>query len=158
MKRALEVAPAGTWPAQAARDSVTLDFDRRHRRRLRLQTDGGEAVLLDLERAVALAEGDGLNLGDGHWLAVRAAPEPLLEVCGRDTRHFARIAWHLGNRHLPCDVRADSLLIRPDHVIAEMLRRLGATVREVEAPFQPEGGAYATGHSHDHGHGHAHPG
>ena len=155
------MAPAGEWPADVAADSVTLSFDMRHRRRIRLETDGNKAVLLDLERAVALAEGDGLRLDDGRWVAVRAAAEPLLEVRGRDTRHFARVAWHLGNRHLACDVQADRLLIRPDHVIADMLRGLGATVSEIEAPFQPEGGAYAAGPghhhhgSHHHGHGHA---
>ncbi len=153
MNRAVAVASVDHWPAETACDSVTLSFDMRHRRRIRLQTDGGQAMLLDLERAVALAQGDGLKLDDGRWVAVRAAPEPLLEVRGRDTRHFARIAWHLGNRHLACDVQPDRLLIRPDHVIADMLRGLGAAVREVEAPFQPEGGAYASGHGHhDHGH------
>ena len=156
MNRAVAMASAAQWPSDTAADSVTLSFDMRHRRRIRLETDGGEAVLLDLERAVALAEGDGLRLDDGRWVAVRAAAEPLLEVRGRDTRHFARIAWHLGNRHLACDVQADRLLIRPDHVIADMLRGLGASVKDVQAPFQPEGGAYASGHAHHaHGDGHA---
>ena len=155
MNRAVAMASAAHWPADSAADSVTLSFDMRHRRRIRFETDGGEAVLLDLERAVALAEGDGLRLDDGRWVAVRAAAEPLLEVRGHDIRHFARIAWHLGNRHLACDVQADRLLIRPDHVIADMLRGLGASVREVQAPFQPEGGAYASGHAH-HADGHRH--
>ena len=154
MNRAVEMAAAGDWPADTARDSVTLDFDMRHRRRIRLETDGGEAVLLDLEKALALADGDGLRLDDGRWLAVRAAAEPLLEVRCRGSRHFARVAWHLGNRHLACDVQSDRLLIRPDHVIAEMLRGLGAEVREVEAPFQPEGGAYGGGNGHGHDHQH----
>ncbi|MCB9946876.1 MAG: urease accessory protein UreE [Rhodospirillaceae bacterium] len=148
--RAGSVAHPGDWPAAEAADAVTLPFDLRYRRRIRLTTDAGVAVLLDLDHAVALAEGDGLRLDGGGWIAVKAAPEPLLEVRAVDALHVARLAWHLGNRHVPCEVQADRLLIRPDHVLADMLCRLGASVTAVSAPFQPEGGAYGGGHGHVH--------
>jgi urease accessory protein len=88
---------------------------------------------------------------------VVAAPEPLLEIRGSDPFHLVRLAWHLGNRHLPTQIVGKGLRIRRDHVIEEMVKRLGARVIEIEAPFDPEGGAYATGHAHEAaGAGHAH--
>lgn len=142
---------------------VTLDYDHRHRRRLRLATDTGAELLLDLPKAAALADGDGLCSEAGTWIAVRAASEPLLELTCDDAHHLLRLGWHIGNRHVPAELRAGAIRIRPDHVIADMVRGLGGRVRELEAPFQPEAGAYAAasghahGHAHDHGHGgHAH--
>ncbi|SLN62122.1 urease accessory protein UreE [Oceanibacterium hippocampi] len=159
MERAIEHRPRGNWPADAAGDSVTLDFHDRHRRRIRLATDGGNAVLLDLPKAIAMADGDGLKTEAGAWIAVRAAPEALLDITADDSHHLIRLAWHLGNRHIPAEIDAARIRIRPDHVIAEMLRGLGGRVVEVTAPFQPESGAYAgtgAGDVHDHGHGHEH--
>lgn len=152
MIRSTQFHPAGSWPEAEAVDSVTLDFDLRHRRRIALTTDAGHALLLDLPKAVALADGDGLRTETGQWVSVRAAAESLLEVSARDPHHLTRLAWHIGNRHVPAEIEAAVIRIRPDHVIAEMLRGLGATVREVHAPFQPERGAYAHhgGHGHDH--------
>ena len=124
--------------------------------------EDGLAFLLDLQDATALRHGDGLVLDDGRIVEVRARPEPLLEVRGRDGQHLARLAWHLGNRHLPAAIETSRILIRPDHVIAAMLAGLGAAVTPVEAPFDPEGGAYAAGHggpagAHPHeGSGHEH--
>lgn len=152
MLRANRHAPAGQWPSELAVDSVTLDFAARHRRRIRLVTDRRADLLLDLARAVAMAEGDGLALEDGRWLAVRAAPEPLLEISCADRRQLMRIAWHLGNRHLPTEILEDRLRIRPDHVIAGMVRGLGGRVAEIVGPFQPEGGAYAGADAHHHRH------
>ena len=143
--------PAGHWPKEQAAGSLTLDFDARHRRRIRLTTDQREAVLLDLPKAVAMADGDGLQLEDGRWLRVHAAAEPIVEVKHKDLDQLMRLAWHLGNRHLPTEIRNQVLRIRPDHVIEDMLRGLGAALIKVRAPFQPEGGAYS-GHGHDHNH------
>jgi urease accessory protein len=152
MIRAVEVKAAGTWAGPPA-DHVVLDFDARHRRRIAMEGAGGLAFLLDLPKAVALRHGDGLVLEDARIVAVEAAPEPLLEVRAADPHHLLRLAWHLGNRHLPAQIEAERILIRPDHVIAEMLRGLGGSVADVSEPFDPEGGAYA---SHDHsGHDHA---
>jgi urease accessory protein len=127
--------------------SLTLDFDARHRRRLRLTADEGEHVLLDLPKAVAMADGDGLQLEDGRWLRVQAAAEDVIEIWHKDSHELVRLAWHLGNRHLPTEIRKDVLRIRPDHVIEHMLLGLGAHLRRVQAAFQPEGGAYG-GHDH----------
>lgn len=132
-----------------AADSLTLGYEDRHRRRIRLTTDAGADVLLDLPKAVPMADGDGLALADGGWLVVRAAPESLIEITCATPQELARIAWHLGNRHLPAEVGAASIRIRPDHVIAGMLNGLGAATREIDAPFQPEGGAYDHHHHHD---------
>ena len=138
---------AGHWPMEKAVGSLTLDFDARHRRRIRLTVDQGEDVLLDLPKAVAMADGDGLQLDDGRWLTVQAASEPVVEVRHKDPKQLVRLAWHLGNRHLPTEIRSEVLYIRPDHVIEEMLHGFGADLVKVNAPFQPEGGAY-DGHDH----------
>ena len=150
--------PAGHWPNEKAIGTVTLDFDARHRRRIRLTADHGEDVLLDLPKTVAMADGDGLLLDDGNWLRVRAAAEPLIEVRHADRHQLIRLAWHLGNRHLPTEIRGNVLLIRPDHVIEDMLRGFGADLQKVEAAFQPEGGAYGHEHQHTHDEGHHHAG
>lgn len=155
MLRAVAATPAGGWPEAEARDSVTLAYDERFRRRIRLSTDVGAELLLDLPKAVALGDGDGLRLEDGGWVRVRAAAEPLVELTG-DASLLLRLAWHLGNRHTPAQLMPGALRIRPDHVLVEMARGLGAAVREIAAPFQPESGAYAQGQAHSHGHGHSH--
>ncbi|MFP6696798.1 MAG: urease accessory protein UreE [Alphaproteobacteria bacterium] len=157
MERAIAHFHGSHWPSELAEDGVTLAFDDRHRRRIRLHTDKGEEILLDLPKAIAMAHGDGLRISDGRWLAVRAAPEALLEIRCPTPLALLRMAWHLGNRHLPTDVTAERLRIRPDHVIEAMVRGMGAKVVEVIEPFQPEGGAYddhvaehGGQHSHDH--------
>jgi len=149
MQRATQAVAKGAWPEAEAIGEVTLDFDARHRRRIRLETDGAGPVLLDLERAAALHHGDGLRLEGGGWIAVRAASEKLAEIRPAAPGGLVRLAWHLGNRHCPAELHADRLYIRRDHVIEAMLRGLGAAVTPVSRPFDPERGAY-----HDHGHGH----
>lgn len=156
--RATAVADAGSW-SDTPLDSVTLDFDARFRRRISLTTDGGRELLLDLPEARRLAQGDGLVTEEG-VVEVRAARERLAEITARNPAHLVRLAWHLGNRHLPTELAGQRLLIRWDHVIVDMAEKLGASVREVMMPFNPEGGAYGEGrtygHSHDHDHGHSH--
>ena len=157
MHRASIHLPAGQWPREQAAGSLTLDFDERHRRRFRLTADQGDDVLLDLPEAIAMAEGDGLQLEDGRWLRVQAAAEDIVEVRHKDLVQLTRLAWHLGNRHLPTEIRDRVLLIRPDHVIEDMLRGFGADLKKIQAAFQPEGGAYGHGHHHKHHHGeHSH--
>jgi urease accessory protein len=163
MIRAVDVKPQHRW-TDAPADTVVLDFDDRHRRRMAMNGTRGLAFLLDLEKAVVLRGGDALVLEDGRLVEVVAAPEPLIEIKGADPHHLIRLAWHLGNRHLPTQVMPKALRIRRDHVIEAMVKGLGARVVEIEAPFDPEGGAYAgTGHehgheshAHDHGHEHGH--
>ncbi|MBO0766183.1 MAG: urease accessory protein UreE, partial [Hyphomicrobiaceae bacterium] len=158
MLRATEIVRAGLWNAKPA-DVVRLDYDHRTRRRIALTAIGGLDFLLDLAKAPVLAAGDGLKLEDGRIVAVEAAPERLLEIACRDQPALARIAWHLGNRHLAVEIGERVVYIREDHVMADMVRGLGAEVRSVERPFNPEGGAYSqgavAGHSHGrHGHDH----
>jgi len=151
MLRATEIVPAGAWKGMAA-DIVRLDFEARTRRRISLTGTGGLTFLLDLARAPALRTGDGLKLEDGRIVAVDAAPERLLEIACADERALARVAWHLGNRHLAAEIGDRVIHIRDDHVIADMVRGLGARVRHVERPFNPEGGAYGHGYTHGHHH------
>ncbi len=146
LPRARAVLPAGSW--QGAADSITLDFDARHRRRMRMTTDGGVSFLLDLAETRILEDGDGLACDNGLTITVRAADETLLEVRCDSATELARVAYHLGNRHLSVQVLPNALRLRDDHVIADMLRQLGAQVVTVRAPFTPESGAYAQGHSH----------
>jgi urease accessory protein len=185
MIRATQVRSNHRW-TQAPADTIVLDFDDRHRRRMAMTGTRGLEFLLDLENAVALRGGDALVLEDGRLIEVVAAPEPLLEIRGSDPQHLVRVAWHLGNRHLPTQIIGKGLRIRRDHVIEAMVKGLGARVIEIEAPFDPEGGAYAGGghvhaahdvaphdhgdhhhgdhhhhdehcdHDHHHGHSHAH--
>lgn len=136
-------------------DAITLDQADRHRRRVRLVSDHGIAFLLDLPEARLLKHGDGLLLDDGRVIEVRAAREHLYRIEGRDRRHLTAIAWQLGNRHLPAQIMDGHIRIRRDPVIGEMLMKLGARVREVFAPFDPEGGAYGD-HAHEPAHSHSH--
>jgi urease accessory protein len=118
--------------------------------------DGGTEFLLDLAEAAVLRDGDGLALDDGRIIEVVAAPEPIVEIFG-GAHLLSRIAWHIGNRHVPAQILPDRIRIGRDHVLEEMIERLGARVARTEAPFDPEQGAYAAeGHGHDHAHGHSH--
>jgi urease accessory protein len=150
MRRAHAALPAGTWDRAQRAGSVTLTYLERHRRRIRLVTDTGEPLVLDLAKAMLLGDGDGLQLDEGGIVEVKAANEALLEIRA-GTAGLARLAYHLGNRHLPIQLRPDTLLIRDDHVIADMVRGLGGEIRPVNAPFTPEAGAYAGGHDHGSG-------
>jgi urease accessory protein len=150
MRRAIALHRRGHWPEEAALDAVTLAYLDRHRRRIRLVADSGAPFLLDLPRAQRLAEGDGLELDNGGYIGVRAAPEPVIDIAGEQPTDLLRIAWHLGNRHLPIQVIEERLRIRDDHVIAAMIEGLGGRITRLQAPFDPEIGAYAgVPHEHD---------
>jgi urease accessory protein len=147
--RAIAVHSPGDWPEDARVDTVTLAYLDRHRRRIRLVADSGQIFLLDLPHAHHLVEGDGLELDCGGYLGVRSAPEPLLEIEAADGAGLLRIAWHLGNRHLPLQVTGARLRVREDHVIADMVTGLHGRLTRLEAPFDPEIGAYG-GAAHHH--------
>jgi urease accessory protein len=159
--RAVEILPPGKWLGSTAVDHLILTYDERHRRRLRYVATGGTTFLLDLPRAAVLRAGDGLRLEDGRIVSVEASPEQLVEVTAPDAGALVRLAWHIGNRHLPAQLEPDRILIRDDAVIVNMLRGLGATVRPVLAAFTPETGAYnssgTTANQHEHAHAHQHP-
>ncbi len=151
MRRACEVRPAGAWNEASAIDSIALDAHERYRRRIVLTGERGTQFLLDLPQAAALHDGDGLLLDDGGIVRVAGRPEPLVEIRAASAEQLARLAWHIGNRHVDLQIAGNALRIRRDHVIEAMLVGLGALVTPIEAPFAPEGGAYAH-HDHDNGH------
>ncbi len=154
----------GQGPDRAPDETVVLTYDARVLRRRRLVTARGAGFLVDLPAVTGLDQGDQFELADGRLVEVVAAEETLIEARG----DLSRLAWHIGNRHTPCQIEADRLLIREDHVLEGMLRGLGAQVARVTGPFTPEGGAYGMGrpmghdhghgpeHDHDHAHGHHH--
>ena len=137
---------------------LTLPFELRQKSRLRAKADSGEEIALILPRGRVLRGGDRVTSTDGREVEIVAAPEKLLHI---ESAELARVAYHLGNRHVPLQVGEGFLRIAEDHVLEEMARKLGARVSNVEAPFEPEAGAY--GHQHDemgHGgriHDHHHP-
>ena len=154
LRRLLKTKPARCDGA------VILDYDARLMRRKRLTTAQGRGFLVDLAEVTNLDAWWGFELEDGTTLEIVPADEALVEVTG----DLARFAWHIGNRHTPCQIEANRLLIRHDHVIEAMLAQLGARMRPLTGPFTPEGGAYGHGRTmgHDHGpadahaHSHAH--
>ena len=161
MIRATEVLPSGHWNRAGEADSIELPHDGRHRRRIAMRGAKDTVFLLDLAEATMLHDGDGLKLEDGRVVRVIAASEPIAEITAGDPHHLTRIAWHLGNRHVPAQILPDRIRIGRDHVLEELMVKLGAKVARIEAPFDPEGGAYAeeTAHAHGHhhhGHDHAH--
>jgi urease accessory protein len=151
MKRVTAIKPAGQWDASAARDTIVLDAQDRHRRRVVFVGAEGATYLLDLPRPAQLRDGDALVIEDGAVVRVTGKPEPLVEISAANAQELARLAWHIGNRHIEVQIAGDALRIRRDHVLEEMLRGLGATLSYVDAVFDPEHGAYA---HHGDGHGH----
>ncbi len=141
------VRPAGTWSGPS--EICALDYAARFLRRKRLETAVGTAFIVDLAQTTSLDHGDALELSDGTLVEIAAAEEALYKVTGPD---LVRLAWHIGNRHTPCQINADHLLIQADPVIGHMLEHLGATVDPITAPFTPEGGAYGHGRTHSHEH------
>jgi urease accessory protein len=152
------VSPVGSFDAATVADTVVLDREDRYRRRMAMTGEGGLSFLLDLAEATVLEDGDGLVLEDGRIVLVRAAEEDVVAITAVSPAELVRIAWHLGNRHLPTELHPDRLVIRRDHVIEAMVEGLGGRLARVRAAFRPEGGAYGLGavHGHEHGHGHEH--
>ncbi len=150
MRRACSIAPMAEVDSPRVIDRVVLDADERHRRRITLTGERGTRFLLDLPQATALRDGDGLVLDDGSIVRVAGKPELLVEIAAASAHDLARLAWHIGNRHADLQVIGDRLRIRRDHVLEDMLRGLGARLTPIEAPFDPEPGAYGHPH-HDHG-------
>lgn len=121
-----------------------------------MTSDGGSEFLLDLPDARLLRHGDGLVLEDGRIIQVKSEPEDLLKVTAKNPQHLTILAWQIGNRHIPAQILQDGILVAHDHVIADMLIGLGASVEPIKAPFDPEGGAYDGGEHTHHSHGQYH--
>jgi urease accessory protein len=149
MLRVTSIKHSGEWDAASAQDSVVLDAEGRHRRRIVLSGEKGTQFMLDFDKPVVLRDGDGLVLDDGSIVLVAGAAEALIEVSAHSALDTVRLAWHLGNRHTEVQIVGDRLRIRRDHVLEDMLRGLGAHLAPLEAPFDPETAA-------PHGHGHSH--
>ena len=150
MKRVADIKLANGWDAATAVDFIVLDAQDRHRRRVVFVGEHGATYLLDLPKPAQLHDGDGLLLEDGSMVRVTGKPEPLVEISAKSPRELARIAWHIGNRHTEVQLAGDKLRIRRDHVLEDMLRGMGASLAFLEAPFEPESGAYDHG-GHRHG-------
>jgi urease accessory protein len=157
MPRVIKVAAAGSADGRVV-DTVILDLEQRRAPRGVVTGVKGTRCELDLGEPVALRMGDLLVLDDGTLVEVVAEAEPLIEARAQDLTALARLAWHLGDRHVPVQLFANRLRARRDPAIEALLARLGAKVVAIEAPFDPEGGAYvaAPGHSHHHHHDHPH--
>lgn len=140
--------------------TIELDWDVRQKSRFDTTDSQGRRIGVFLPRGTAVRGGDVLVVEDGSLVRVIAAPQTVLRIthCTAHGTPFdlVRAAYHLGNRHVPIELQPDHLKIEPDHVLADMLRAMHLTVVETEAPFEPEGGAYAAGGHHHHGHGHGH--
>ena len=143
-------------------DSVMLAPDQRRLQTAHLTGVNGTPIGLMLPEPVTLRMGDAFELDGGDLVEIVVEPEPLTEIRGNDLTHLARLAWHLGDRHVPIQVLANRIRMRRDAALEAMLTSLGARLTAIEAPFDPEGGAYATHagqeHGHDHAHGHHHHG
>jgi len=150
--RASSVVRSLAVKAERVIDTVTLDHEDRYRRRAVLSCDSGLSVLLDLDKPIRVEDGDALKLEDGRLVRVIAAPQDLIEVASDNKTRLLRAAWHLGNRHTPAEITAEAIYLAHDHVLVEMLRGLGLSVKAVKRPFRPERGAYDR-HAHDHAHG-----
>ena len=162
MIRATTVVRRPAVRPEKVADQITLDHHARHRRRFAFTADGGLAFLLDLEKATVLDDGDAVKLEDGRLVRIQAAPEELVEVTTANPLRLMKVAWHLGNRHVPAEITETAVYFVDDHVLTEMVRGLGAAVAKVNRPFRPEKGAYEAaeahaGHGHEH-HGHEHHG
>jgi urease accessory protein len=150
MIRATAIVQRATVDPERVVDRITLDHGDRHRRRIALTGQRGLAFLLDLDMAVIIEDGDAVRLEDGRLVEVRAAPERLAEITSDDALRLKKVIWHLGNRHVPAEITEDAIYIAEDHVLVEMVRRLGARVSLVQRPFRPEGGAYDEASRHAH--------
>lgn len=134
---------------------LCLDWDTRARSRFAARDSAGRELAVFLPRSSVLRDGDALVAADGSLLRVQAAAQPVLQVRAPDALQLARAAYHLGNRHVPLQVRSGLLQLEPDPVLADMLRRMGLQVDEALAAFEPEAGAYEGGtHAHGHSDGH----
>jgi urease accessory protein len=161
MPRAASVLAAADRHDRPVIDTVILDYAQRSAQKITVTGVKGGAFEIDLLQPARLRTDDLLLLDDGNLVEVVAAPEPLIEARVADLAGLARLAWHLGDRHVPVQVLPNRIRVRRDAAIEALLRSLGAKVAMIEAPFEPEGGAYASSHGHehhDHDHAHDHPG
>jgi urease accessory protein len=157
MPRATAVIRKAAVKPDRVVDTISLDHEGRQGRRASLKADGGLDFLLDLDKATVLHDGDAVKLEDGRLVQVKAAPQRLFEVRAESPLRLMRLAWQIGNRHMPAEIAADAIYVAEDHALAELVRGQGGTATAVLRPFRPESAAHAhdCGHDHHH-HEHAH--
>jgi urease accessory protein len=161
MPRAIKVLAASQRRDEPITDMLLLNLDQRRSHSGHVFTGSGMCIELDLEAPIWLRTDDALVLEDGRLIEIVAEAEPLLEVRATDLAALARIAWVLGDRHVPVQILGNRLRLRRDPTVRVLLLDLSTKVTEIEAPFDPEGGAYSAapddhGHGHDHDHQHDH--
>jgi urease accessory protein len=160
MPRASSVIAAGHRHDRPVIDTVILDYAQRSAQKVTVTGTKGGTIEIDLHQPTRLRTDDLLVLEDGSLVEIVAAPEPLIEARASDLAALARLAWHLGDRHVPVQVLPNRIRARRDDAIESLLASLGAKLTMIDAPFEPEGGAFALAqghdHDHDHHHGHAH--
>ena len=149
MIRGSEIVPLQD---RAPADSLELSYEQRFCRRKILQTNGGKAFLLDLPKPTELMSGYAIQLEDGALVAILEASEQIMRAWPERSQELARVAWHVGNRHTPCQIFDDHLVLKPDKVLADMLEVLGCRIDYAVGTFQPERGAFGVGRTHSHEH------
>ena len=132
-----------------AKDYISLSYDERFLRRKKLVSDNGFEFLVNLPETKSLSENQAFRLQSGNLILIKNKKENLLEIKGKN---LMQLIWHIGNRHMPCQIKKDRILIQYDEVIKKMILKLGGKVKKVSKPFQPEGGAYGIGRTHSHKH------
>lgn len=158
MQRATRVVTAAERHGRPVADIVILNYTQRSAQKITVTGAKGGSIKIDLRAPARLRTDDLLLLDDGGLVEVVAAPEPLIEARAGDLAALLRLAWHLGDRHVLVQVLPNRIRVRRDAAIEALLASLGAKVTMIEAPFEPEGGAYALSHGQDHDHGHHHHG
>ena len=132
-----------------AKDYISLSYDQRFLRRKKLVSDNGLEFLVNLPETKSLSENQAFRLQSGNLILIKNKKENLLEIKGKN---LMQLIWHIGNRHMPCQIKKDRILIQYDEVIKKMILKLGGKVKKVSKPFKPEGGAYGIGRPHRHKH------
>jgi len=156
MARVTSVVGPGHRQDRPVADTVILDYAQRNAQKIAVTGVKGGTFEIELQQPVHLRTDDLLVLDDGTLVEVVAAPEPLIEARAADIAGLSRLAWHLGDRHVPVQVLANRIRVQHAPAIEVLLKSLGAKLTMIEAPFEPEGGAYASSHGHDHDHAHDH--
>lgn len=158
MPRAIRLLGPAERAGRPVADTVILDYAQRSMQKVTVTGVKGGSFEIDLAGPARIATDDVLQLDDGNLIEVVAAPEPLIEAHASDLSQLARLAWHLGDRHVPAQLFANRIRVRAEPAVEELLNTLGARLARIEAPFEPEGGAYASelGHAHAHGCAHGH--
>ena len=130
-------------------DTITLNYNDRFIRRKKLVSDNKLEFLVNLPQTISVNKDDGFLLDDGNLILIKYAKETLIEIRSED---LTKLAWHIGNRHIPCQIETNRLLIHEDKVIENLIIRLGGTIKKISEEFSPEGGAYGLGRTHGHKH------